>query len=83
MNDAVSVWMEVHDQLLLQHRQSVIDILHPVKVIVPTREIQGKLAKTDKSTPDVIFGFRTHSGALQDNWLQHYLQFFGLGKTIK
>lgn len=63
----------------------VIDILHPAQVTVPTREIQGKLAKTDKSTPDVIFvfGFSTHSGALQDNWLQHNLQFFGLGKTIK
>ncbi|EFB18755.1 hypothetical protein PANDA_007241 [Ailuropoda melanoleuca] len=74
-------WIE-GDEL---HLTIVIDILHPAQVTVPTREIQGKLAKTDKSTPDVIFvfGFSTHSGALQDNWLQHNLQFSGLGKTIK
>lgn len=39
-------------------------VLHPGKTAVPKTEIREKLAKMDKTTPDVIsvFGFRTHLG---------------------
>ncbi|KAK2490760.1 hypothetical protein MC885_019710 [Smutsia gigantea] len=49
---------------LLQPKQIVADILHPGKATVPKIEIREKLAKMDKTTPDVIlvFGFRTHFG---------------------
>ena len=42
----------------------VTDVLHPGKATVPKTEIQEKLAKMYKTTPDVIFvfGFRTHFG---------------------
>lgn len=44
--------------------QQIIDILHPGKAKVAKREIQEKLAKMCKTTPDVIFGcgFRIHFG---------------------
>ncbi|XP_032773257.1 40S ribosomal protein S24-like [Rattus rattus] len=49
---------------LLQRKQMVTDVLHPGKATVPKTEIQEKLAKMYKPTPDVIFvfGFRTHLG---------------------
>ncbi|ELW62282.1 60S ribosomal protein L5 [Tupaia chinensis] len=42
----------------------VIDVFHPGRATVPKTEIQEKLAKLYKTTPDVIFvfGFRTHFG---------------------
>uniref|UniRef100_A0A8C6BIZ7 Small ribosomal subunit protein eS24 n=1 Tax=Monodon monoceros TaxID=40151 RepID=A0A8C6BIZ7_MONMO len=42
----------------------IIDVLHPGKATVPKTEIQEKLAKMYKTTPDVIFvfGFRTRFG---------------------
>ncbi|KAF3825763.1 hypothetical protein GH733_006590 [Mirounga leonina] len=45
-------------------KQMVVDVLHPGKATVPKTEIQEKLAKMYKTTPDVIFvfGFRTHFG---------------------
>ncbi|XP_036592352.1 40S ribosomal protein S24-like [Trichosurus vulpecula] len=49
---------------LLQHKQMVIDVLHPGKATVPKTEIQEKLANMYKTTLDVIFvfEFRTHFG---------------------
>ncbi|XP_077001327.1 small ribosomal subunit protein eS24-like [Tamandua tetradactyla] len=49
---------------LLQWKEIVIDVLHRGKETVPKTEIQIKLAKMYKTTPDVIFvfGFRTHFG---------------------
>nr|XP_034492714.1 40S ribosomal protein S24-like [Marmota flaviventris] len=49
---------------LLQRKEMVFDILHPGKAAVPKTEIQRKLAKMYKTTPDVtfVFGFRTHFG---------------------
>ncbi|XP_032449647.1 40S ribosomal protein S24-like [Lynx canadensis] len=49
---------------LLQRKQLLIDVLHPGKATVLKTEIQGKLARMDKTTPDAIFvfGFRTHFG---------------------
>ena len=49
---------------LLQRKQRVTDVLHPGKATVPKTEIQEKLAKMYKTTPDVIFvfRFRTHFG---------------------
>ncbi|KAB1279766.1 40S ribosomal protein S24 [Camelus dromedarius] len=49
---------------LLQQKQAVIDVLQPGKATVPKTEIQEKLAKMYKTTPDAIFvlGFRTHFG---------------------
>ncbi|XP_034859686.1 40S ribosomal protein S24-like [Mirounga leonina] len=49
---------------LLRQKQMVVDVLHPGKATVPKTEIQEKLAKMYKTTPDVIFvfGFRTHFG---------------------
>lgn len=41
----------------------VTDVPHPGKATLPSlREMLGKLAATDKTTPDVtfVFGFRTH-----------------------
>ncbi|XP_041606198.1 40S ribosomal protein S24-like [Vulpes lagopus] len=51
------------NQLLLR-KQMVIDVPHPGKATVPKTEMQEKLAKMYKTTPDVIFvfGFRTHFG---------------------
>lgn len=42
----------------------VIDVLHPGKATVSHTEIQKKLTKMYKTTPDVIFAskFRTHFG---------------------
>ncbi|ELV12292.1 40S ribosomal protein S24 [Tupaia chinensis] len=42
----------------------VVDVLPPGKATVPKTEIREKLAKMDKTTPDVlfVFGFRTHFG---------------------
>ena len=50
---------------LLWQKQMVTDILHPGKATVVLKtEIGGKLTKTWKTTPDVIFvfGFRIHFG---------------------
>ncbi|XP_032752527.1 40S ribosomal protein S24-like [Rattus rattus] len=49
---------------LLQWKQTVTDVLHSGTATVPKTEIREKLAKTYKTTPDVIFvfGFRTHLG---------------------
>ena len=49
---------------LLQRKQIVTDVLHPGKATVPKTEIQEKLSKMYKTTPDVIFvfRFRTHCG---------------------
>ncbi|XP_068920037.1 small ribosomal subunit protein eS24-like [Petaurus breviceps papuanus] len=49
---------------LLQRKQMIRDVLHPGKATVPKSEIQAKLAKMYKATPEVIFvfGFRTHFG---------------------
>ncbi|XP_034493278.2 small ribosomal subunit protein eS24-like [Marmota flaviventris] len=65
MNDTVIIWTRKFiTNKLLQRKQMVIDVLHPGKAIVPKTEIQEKLAKMYKTTPDVIFvfGFRTHFG---------------------
>ncbi|XP_072629989.1 small ribosomal subunit protein eS24-like [Canis lupus baileyi] len=63
MNDTVIIrTRKFMTNLLLQEKQMVIDVLHPRKT-----EIQEKLAKMYKTTPDVIFvlpifvfRFRTH-----------------------
>jgi len=49
---------------LLFRKQMVVDILHPNKASVSKAEICEKLAKTYKTTSDVVvaFGFRTHFG---------------------
>ncbi|XP_033045546.1 40S ribosomal protein S24-like [Trachypithecus francoisi] len=47
---------------LLQRKQMVTDVLHPRKATLPKTEIWGKVAKMYKTTPDVIFEFRTHFG---------------------
>ncbi|XP_038442484.1 40S ribosomal protein S24-like [Canis lupus familiaris] len=65
MNDTVPIrTRKFMTNRLLQRKQIVIDVLHPGKATVPKTEIQGKLAKMYKTTPDVIFvfGFRTHFG---------------------
>ncbi|XP_043837883.1 40S ribosomal protein S24-like [Dromiciops gliroides] len=66
MNDTVTIrTRKFMTNRLLQHKQMVIDILHPGKATVPKTEIREKPAKMYKTTPDVIFvsGFRTHFGA--------------------
>ncbi|KAL8169075.1 UNVERIFIED_CONTAM: ribosomal 40S subunit protein S24B [Gekko kuhli] len=66
MNDMVTIWMrKFMMNRLLQHKQMVIDVLHPGKATVPKTEICKKLAKMYKMTPNVIFvfGFRTHFGS--------------------
>ncbi|KAB1280129.1 40S ribosomal protein S24 [Camelus dromedarius] len=47
----------------------IIDVLHLGKSTVPKTEIQEKLAKMYKTTPDVIFvfRFRTHFGGVKTN----------------
>lgn len=42
----------------------VVDILHPGKATVSKKEVQEKLAKMYKTTPDVVFcfGFKTQFG---------------------
>ncbi|MXQ82988.1 hypothetical protein E5288_WYG018878 [Bos mutus] len=65
MNDTVTIrTRKFMTNRLLQRKQMVIDVLHPGKATVPKTEIQEKLAKMYKTTPDVIFvfGFRTHFG---------------------
>nr|KAF6445024.1 hypothetical protein HJG59_015877 [Molossus molossus] len=49
---------------LLQRKLMVIGVLYPGKAREPKTEIWGKLAKMDKTTPDVIFvlGSRTCFG---------------------
>ncbi|XP_027718954.1 40S ribosomal protein S24-like [Vombatus ursinus] len=66
MNDTVTIrTRKFMTNRLLQRKQMVIDVLHPGKATVPKTEIREKLAKTYKTTPDVIFvfGFRTHFGS--------------------
>ncbi|KAL6093722.1 hypothetical protein STEG23_025171 [Scotinomys teguina] len=48
-------------RLLLQRKQVVTDVLHPVKATVAKTEIGEKLAKMYKTTPEVIFVFRLRS----------------------
>ncbi|XP_037023857.2 40S ribosomal protein S24-like [Artibeus jamaicensis] len=65
MNDTVTIQTRKFvTNRLLQRKQMVTDVLHHGKATVPKTEIQGKLAKMCKTTPDVIFvfGFRTHFG---------------------
>ncbi|EHB13731.1 40S ribosomal protein S24 [Heterocephalus glaber] len=65
MNDTVTIrTRKFMTNQLLQRKQMVIDVLHPGKATVPKTEIQEKLTKIYKTTPDVIFvfGFRTHFG---------------------
>ncbi|VEL06904.1 unnamed protein product [Protopolystoma xenopodis] len=49
---------------LLQRKQMVVDILHPGRCVLSRKEIRDRLAKTYKTTPDVVmpFGFRTQFG---------------------
>ncbi|XP_037653105.1 40S ribosomal protein S24-like [Choloepus didactylus] len=65
MNDTVTIQTRKFKiNQLLQQKQMVINVLHPGKATVPKTEIQEKLAKMYKTTPEVIFvsGFRTHFG---------------------
>ena len=60
----------------LQRKQTVTGVLHPGKATVPKTEIQEKLAKMYKTTPDVIFvfGLRTRfGGGKSTDWLQQDL----------
>ncbi|EPY81930.1 ribosomal protein S24-like protein [Camelus ferus] len=65
MNDTVTIqtrkFMPIRP---LQQKQMVIDVLHSGKATVPKTEIQEKLAKMYKTTPEAIFvfRFRTHFG---------------------
>ncbi|TGZ74664.1 hypothetical protein CRM22_000810 [Opisthorchis felineus] len=49
---------------LLFRRQMVVDILHPGRCVLSLKDIRERLAKTYKTSPDMIFafGFRTHFG---------------------
>ncbi|CAH8864925.1 unnamed protein product [Trichobilharzia szidati] len=49
---------------LLCRKQMVVDILHPGRCVLSRSEIRERLAKTYKTSPDVVFpfGFRTHFG---------------------
>ncbi|CAH8587730.1 unnamed protein product [Schistosoma intercalatum] len=49
---------------LLCRKQMVVDILHPGRCVLSRNEIREKLAKTYKTSPDVVFayGFRTQFG---------------------
>ncbi|XP_054575674.1 40S ribosomal protein S24-like [Eptesicus fuscus] len=70
MNDTVTIQTrKFMTNRLLQRKPMVIDVLHPQKATVPKTEIQGKLAKMYKTTPDAIFvfGFRTHLGGDKTN----------------
>ncbi|XP_045677480.1 40S ribosomal protein S24-like [Phyllostomus hastatus] len=65
MNDTLTIWTrKFMTNRLLQWKQMLIDVLNPGKATVPRTEIQEKIAKMYKTTPDVIFvfGFRTHFG---------------------
>uniref|UniRef100_M3Z2Q3 Small ribosomal subunit protein eS24 n=1 Tax=Mustela putorius furo TaxID=9669 RepID=M3Z2Q3_MUSPF len=64
-NNTVTIWTrKFMNNRLLQCKQKVIDVLHPGKATVPKTEVQEKLTKMYKTTPDVIFvfRFRTHFG---------------------
>nr|XP_045251560.1 40S ribosomal protein S24-like [Macaca fascicularis] len=63
MNDMVTIQTgKFMTNQLLQRKQMVIDVLHPRKATLPKTEIWEKVAKMYKTTPDVIFEFRTHFG---------------------
>ncbi|XP_004391604.1 PREDICTED: 40S ribosomal protein S24-like [Odobenus rosmarus divergens] len=65
MNDTVTIQTrKFMTNGLLQLKQMVTDVLQLGKATVPKTEVQEKLAKMYKTTPDVIFGFglRTHFG---------------------
>ncbi|KAL7640233.1 UNVERIFIED_CONTAM: hypothetical protein RMT77_009647 [Armadillidium vulgare] len=49
---------------LLNRKQMVVDVLHPGRPTVPKKELNEKLAKMYKTTPDVVFsfGFKTQFG---------------------
>nr|AAN04092.1 ribosomal protein S24 [Clonorchis sinensis] len=49
---------------LLFRRQMVVDILHPGRCVLSLKDIRERLAKTYKTSPDMVFafGFRTHFG---------------------
>ncbi|VDP86918.1 unnamed protein product [Echinostoma caproni] len=49
---------------LLFRKQMVVDILHPGRCVLSIKEIRERLAKTYKTSPDVVFafGFRTQFG---------------------
>ncbi|XP_062931767.1 small ribosomal subunit protein eS24-like [Cynocephalus volans] len=63
MNDTVTIQTRKFvTNWLIQRKRMVINVLHSGKAIEPKTEIQEKLAKMYKPTPDVIFvfEFRTH-----------------------
>ncbi|THD22559.1 Ribosomal protein S24 [Fasciola hepatica] len=49
---------------LLFRKQMVVDILHPGRCVLSLKDIRERLAKTYKTSPDVVyaFGFRTQFG---------------------
>ncbi|KAF8565532.1 hypothetical protein P879_10255 [Paragonimus westermani] len=49
---------------LLFRKQMVVDILHPRRCVLSLKEIRERLAKTYKTSPDMVFafGFRTKFG---------------------
>nr|AFM74218.1 40S ribosomal protein S24 [Spirometra erinaceieuropaei] len=49
---------------LLSRKQMILDVFHPGRSVLSKKEIQDRLAKKYKTTPDVVFpfGFRTKFG---------------------
>ena len=42
---------------LLCRKQMIVDVIHPGKASIPKKEVNEKLAKLYKATPDVVFSF--------------------------
>uniref|UniRef100_A0A0N4ZIL4 Small ribosomal subunit protein eS24 n=1 Tax=Parastrongyloides trichosuri TaxID=131310 RepID=A0A0N4ZIL4_PARTI len=49
---------------LMNRRQMIVEVLHPMKATVSKKDLQVKLASLYKTTPDVVvpFGFKSQIG---------------------